>query len=167
MIKYKVVYKKNSNLMKLINFFVKPFNKCFMDYYYTTIFGTIYTPHKNDKIDGYMLAHELTHLKDSKKYPILYELSYLFLLPAFFTFRSFWEKRGYKWNVMYYVKRYPLNLDYFRSALGDIFCGSNYFYMHYSKKKINKWFDKIVKECNTTDYNKKLDSFLSQFKRVN
>jgi len=78
------------------------FNKRFMDSYTTTIGNTIYLSEK--AMDGLhvvsdtsLLAHELTHVSDYQKSPLLYSVKYLFpqilaalSLLAFLGFVSLW-----------------------------------------------------------------------------
>jgi hypothetical protein len=40
------------------------------------------------------LRHEAVHLRDARRFPVLFELSYLAALPAVFTARAWWEWRG-------------------------------------------------------------------------
>ncbi len=42
-----------------------------------------------------ILRHEAVHLRDARRFPVLFELSYVLLLPAGITMRAWWEWRGY------------------------------------------------------------------------
>src|SRR5690242_11741805 len=90
--------KSESLIMKIINFFIYPFNPNFMDKYWTTLFTVVYAP-KTFNIDDknsyedyrIRLEHEKVHIQDFKQYNIVFLLSYL--LPYF---RFVWERRAYK-----------------------------------------------------------------------
>jgi len=83
-----------------------PINKEYMTGYATTMFGNVYMP------DGYeswpvattyhLLRHEFVHLQDAKRWPFLFELSYLLFLPFVFTMRSYWETRAYAQTMLSY-----------------------------------------------------------------
>lgn len=75
--------KKDSLLLRMIGFCIKPFNPNFMEQYITTIGNTIYFPSKmlNEMSQDRLLdivAHETIHIKDYEKSKVLYCLSYLF-----------------------------------------------------------------------------------------
>jgi hypothetical protein len=121
----KIAFKDTSFLMKFLGVFLF-FNKKFMTSYTTTIGRTVYFPSEqwmtsNRNRAARVLAHELTHIRDSKEsgnlvfsygyvFPqILSTISIsflltnnwlsllflLFLLPVPSPTRSFWELRGY------------------------------------------------------------------------
>lgn len=75
--------KENSKLMKLIGFFVKPFNPEFNIRYTTTIGSTIWMPSQVAATlpEEYFLevvTHECQHILDDNQNPVLFKLSYLF-----------------------------------------------------------------------------------------
>lgn len=86
-LKYK--FKNESLLMKILGFILF-FNKPFMTHYVTTIGSTIYFPKdffsKPDNAVLPVIAHEFRHVKDSKKYKIIYELGYLFPISLIIIF---------------------------------------------------------------------------------
>lgn len=76
----KIKYKDQSWLMKFISWLVF-FNKSFMVDYVTTIGSTIYFPSQRwikSSSSTKLLAHELVHIRDRKKIPVLFEVIYLF-----------------------------------------------------------------------------------------
>ena len=162
--KYKIVYKGDSKFMKFLNFFVRIFNKTFMTGYVTTIGSTIYTPYSNKYVSHSTMIHELQHLKDSKDYPVLYELSYLLCLPTLFTMRSFWEKRAHRWSIGYRMAYFTKSLDGYRDFIIRRYTGSDYLWMHWSKKRMGEWFDKTKQSVpKEADYVKAEQEFLAQF----
>jgi len=104
--------KEDSRLMRLIAFLVWPVNPSFMGGYYTTIRGTFYIPAsdwgRNGAIDEDTLRHEAQHARDSRRWPVLFELSYVFGNLGIVVgpgMRAFWEWRGYRLNVEAMAKR--------------------------------------------------------------
>lgn len=137
MIKYRIVKKSDSKLMRLIGWILKPFNKTFMTQYVTTIGSTIYSPW--EVIDDGLLQHELQHVSDSKKFPVIYELSYIFLLPFGLTMRSVWERRAYRHSIKKSVLVNQLPDDYIVAWLLPQFTSSQYLWMDLRKKSVEKW----------------------------
>jgi hypothetical protein len=142
-LKYKIVAKEDSTLMKIIGKLLF-FNKGFMTNYVTTLGSTIYAP--GGEISDITLQHELVHVKDWKRWNILFSLSYLLFLPAGLTLRSVWEKRGYEVTIRETVRtrrRYAMTQS-FKDRIVRQFTGANYLYMWPFKKGISKWFDKTL-----------------------
>jgi hypothetical protein len=136
-IKYRVVLKSESKLMRAIGWVLKPFNKEFMTNYVTTIGSTIYTPSREMLSPG-LLQHELQHVSDSKRWPVLYELSYLFLLPLGFTMRAFWERRAYRHSIKdCFGSRW--NVEQVVEWLLPQFTSSQYLWMDLRKRSVEKW----------------------------
>ena len=96
---FKVIAKEDSRLMRFIFaiLLMRYWNPYFMTHYTTTMFGKVYMPYVFiDTSAGYtILRHERIHLQDAARYPVFFELSYLFLLPFGITMRAFWEYRAY------------------------------------------------------------------------
>lgn len=84
---------------KVARFFCPTFDTDFA----TTMYPFVYVPKAWLKYPNTMystLRHEYIHLRDEQKYGWIYRLSYILLLPAVFTMRSFWERRGYTQNLI-------------------------------------------------------------------
>ena len=137
MIKYRIVKKSDSKLMRAIGWVLKPFNKTFMTQYVTTIGSTIYSPW--EVISDSLLQHELQHVSDSKKFPVIYELSYLFLLPFGLTMRSFWERRAYRHSIKRLFLDRAMPEGYIVEWLLPQFTSSQYLWMDLRKKAVEKW----------------------------
>lgn len=137
MIKYRIVKKSDSKLMRAIGWVLYPFNRRFMTFYVTTIGSTLYSPW--DVIDEGLLQHELQHVSDSKKFPVIYELSYLFLLPFGLTLRSVWEKRAYKRTIKSIVLLGSMTDDNLVDWLLPQFTSSQYLWMDLRKKSVERW----------------------------
>jgi len=145
---FEIRYKNESKLMKFLGFILF-FNKHFMTKFTTTLFKKVYFPNrsyvtKNNHRDAYfILRHEAVHLRDAKRFPILFQLTYLLVLPMIFSLRAFWEYRAYKETirVFYEVEEYIT-----QTLLDNIvknFTGPNYFFMFpfpkYLHRKLNKF----------------------------
>jgi hypothetical protein len=98
---FKIRYKNESLLMRLIAIIVCLFNRNFMTDYITTIGNTIYFPNKeyvkNNQLSAMaVLAHEIVHVEQSEKYGrVLFSALYLFpqvlaLISVFAIFAVFW-----------------------------------------------------------------------------
>jgi len=140
-IKYRIVKKENSRFMKFLNFFVKRFNPIFMDRYVTVLGKTIYAP--GGCISETTLLHELQHIKDRKKWWILFDLSYLLFLPLGFTMRAHWEKKGYSITIKDTYKKNPryAETNDFKERIVSNFVSSKYLWMCPFRKHMEKWFD--------------------------
>ena len=83
-----------------------------------------------------ILRHELVHLLDSKQHPRWFYLSYLFLLPAFWTFRATWELRGYAQNMMVAYEEDGRISDSQILWIASQFTSPVYLWMWPSKRKV-------------------------------
>lgn len=104
--RFALCYKDESRLQTLIGRLLKPINPHYMTLYTTVMFGKVYFPSRAH-VDEWgahrtymILRHEFVHLMDAKRFPLLFELSYLLLLPTVFTLRAWWEYRGYVQNLI-------------------------------------------------------------------
>lgn len=80
---FKIAYKDETPWMRVFAFFAMPFNQGFMTKYTTTLGQTVYFPSRSyyegqPKASFNVLAHEFVHMQDSSKYPVWFQLSYLF-----------------------------------------------------------------------------------------
>ena len=80
---------------------LRPFNPNYLSDYTTVWFRRVYFPSRSwcdaqgpDALYR-ILRHEAVHLRDARRFPIFFEVSYLLLLPAGFTLRAGWEWRAY------------------------------------------------------------------------
>jgi hypothetical protein len=106
--RFKIVPKYSSWIMRLLGKILF-FNRAFMTEYMTT-FGTptLYVPGKDvslwllsDPTSLYVtLRHERVHMRDGRRFPVIFQLTYLLLLPLVLTFRSFWEWRAYRETII-------------------------------------------------------------------
>lgn len=111
----KLVRKDNSRLMRVIGWFFNLFKWLtkfdFMEDAWTTVGGkTIYFPVdyplSYEKLQGISssevtIRHELVHIRQARKYPVWFQVSYL-LFPIFIFFAWFrwrWEREAYMVNI--------------------------------------------------------------------
>lgn len=133
-VKYRVKLKRNSAFMKFLSYLMFWQRKTFMENYYTTIGRTIYAP--VDETSDTVLEHELIHVHDYQGAPVLFTLSYLFLLPAVWTWRAKWERRAYAWQMQ--------RMEYFDVEwVKSQFCTSAYLWMQPFPKEIEAWVEKV------------------------
>jgi len=87
---FRVSYKNESRLMRLLALLAYPFNESFAEGYITTLSSTVYFPSRADVEENYehaadVLAHEGVHIFDDEKhspwFKISYALNQLALLP--------------------------------------------------------------------------------------
>jgi hypothetical protein len=92
---FKIRYKNESRLMRLLAVLAYPFNETFADGYITTLGSTVYFPSRADVEQDYYaaadtLAHEGVHIYDAQKHGIWFTLSYalnqIALLPLMVAF---------------------------------------------------------------------------------
>ena len=146
---FDIKFKNNSLFMKILGF-IMFFNRGFMTDYITTIGNTIYFPNQemlkdNEISNCEVLAHELRHIQQNKKYGLLYSLGYLFpqilvifsllgffnlwfllflvfALPIPAIFRMIFEREGYKTTifVLYiYLSQKNANSDWVNSVINN------------------------------------------------
>ena len=92
---FKIRYKNESRLMRLLAVLAYPFNESFADGYITTLGSTVYFPSREDVEQSYAhsadtLAHEGVHIFDAERHGVWFTLSYalnqLALLPLMIAF---------------------------------------------------------------------------------
>lgn len=148
---FEVITKENSLWMKIIYAvtFMRLWNRYFMETYVTIMFGKVYMPQRfiGTRVGYEILRHEYVHLRDARRWPILFELSYLFFpLPFVFTLRAYWEYRAYCETLIVEHER----LGYVRASTIDFcidqFVGSYYLWMcpfpNFVRSKFNNFLIK-------------------------
>lgn len=139
--RFRVFPKEKSKLMRAIAWISKPFNKDFMSDYTTTIGYCVYMPESwIDTETGYqILRHEAIHVQDfDRTYWLPFVLSYTLLLPIVFTFRAYWEFRGYKESMRVELEETGSISDDTIAFIASQFTSSAYGWMCPFKKFITK-----------------------------
>lgn len=86
--KFRVAFKDESVVQRILGFFVYPFNQQFMTNYTTTFYPVVYFPsraaYEGSPDNSFsVLAHEMVHLLDTIRYPFWFRVSYA--LPQLFA----------------------------------------------------------------------------------
>lgn len=118
---YRLEVKQDSKLMKFLNFFVRIFNKRFMDGYITTFYPKVYFP--ADRLDytrgvWKILTHEAVHLLRAKKqtpvlHGFLYGLPQWLALLALLSLVAIWASNWWLLCLLFLLCAAPLPA-YFR-----------------------------------------------------
>lgn len=154
---FKIVYKKDSSLMKSINFFLKTISfgkmKTFMDSFITTIGETVYVPtdwHENSaSTKAITIRHERVHMRQAKKYGrVLFSIMYL-LLPipiGAAYFRAKFEKEAYEESLKAVHEYYGSKLftNSLKESILKHFTTAEYIWMWPWKKSLDSWYDAAV-----------------------
>lgn len=131
--KFKIIPKKESWLQRAIGWLLTPVNPEYMSNYITVMFGKMYIPEHYDQYTPAqvcsILRHEFVHLMDAKLYGLLFTLSYLFFLPAVWTFRAFWELRAYTQTMLFEYENTGRIEESTKEFIVGQFVGSQYVWM--------------------------------------
>lgn len=130
-------FKSESRLQRWIAGLVRPFNRTYLTEYTTVMFGRVYLPdrgclppHGMSRESLYaLLCHEAVHLRDARRYPLFFHLSYLLLPPVGPGFRAFWEWRGYRETLRVEYALWGEITDAHLDSIADRFAGSDYLFM--------------------------------------
>ena len=133
--RFRIRYKDESRLQRTIAALIRPFNKRYLTDYTTVMFGAVWFPSRRwreaagPRTIWLILRHEAVHLRDARRWPLLFQLSYLLLLPAGLTLRAWWEWRGYAETVRATVEIDGVVDDALLDHIADCFVGSDYLWM--------------------------------------
>ena len=128
-------FKTDSRLQQAIGALVRPFNPTYLTEYTTVMNGKIWLPSRDflrSKSHEWLYAlirHEGVHLRDMKRFPGVFQLSYLLLLPSGLTFRAYWEWRAYKVSLQTQFELYGVISDQYLEHLAERFTGPSYLFM--------------------------------------
>jgi hypothetical protein len=152
---FKLVPKDESGFMKFLAVVTKLWCPDFMTNYATAVGSTVYHPRGWTDWSMYeILRHERVHMRDHKKWKVLYGLSYVFALPVVVTVRAVWEFRAYceSMKVTWERQGKKLNSDGSPKVLDrdldwviENFTGPGYFWMFPFPKTLKKAFLKASK----------------------
>lgn len=150
--KFRVVSKADSKFMRFLAKLLF-FNKAFMTSFHTTIGNKLYVARSWRDLSDYgkaaLLRHERVHLRQQKRYTMaLYSMMYLLLLPTVLTFRAMLEREAYEESMR--AKMEYWGPDSFtepaREAMVKHFISGEYFWMWPFKKRVERWYDRVVEE---------------------
>ena len=132
---FAIRYKDESRLQRLIGACVRPFCPTYLTRYTTVMFGRVFVPSRAWRAQQSpealyrLLRHEAVHLRDARRWPVLFQLSYLFALPTGLTARAFWEWRAYTESLRVDFELYGRIDDAAIEAVVAAFCGPDYLFM--------------------------------------
>ncbi|HAN31088.1 MAG TPA: hypothetical protein DCQ06_05770 [Myxococcales bacterium] len=133
---FRVAYKQDSLLHRIIGVLLRPFNSRYLSHYTTVLGATVWFPSRSwteqvgDRKIYEILRHEAVHMRDARRFPLVFQISYLLLpLPVVFTARAWWELRAYSESL-----RVAFELDGYISQaqvdeIVERFVGADYLYM--------------------------------------
>jgi hypothetical protein len=156
---FKIIHKKDSRLMKLINVALQLITfgkmKSFMTDFITTLGTKIYVNEKWDSLSplgkAIVIRHERVHMRQAKKYGrLLFSILYL-VVPfpiGIAYFRKKFEQEAYEESIRaaheYYGDRIFTNE--MREKTISHFTTAEYFWMWPWKKDLNRWYSSIIKK---------------------
>ena len=157
---FKIVAKKDSKLMKLIDVFLKVITfgqmNAFMQSFITTIGNTVYVPTNWEKYmvptKAEIIRHERVHMRQAKKYGrFLFSFLYLmvFLPGGLSYFRKKFEMEAYEESLRAIYDYRGLNILLSNELKEDIishFTTAQYFWMWPFRKSVEAWYDDAVKK---------------------
>jgi len=162
---FRIVQKKDSNLCKFIDVFLKIITfwsqSEFMTNYNTTIGKTLYVPSGWNKSIAYkkliVLRHERVHMRQHEKYGgFLFAL--LYLLPFFPLGLAYWrakfEWEAYTeniWAVYEYGGIGSAKSQQMRDNIIKQFMSGAYGWMWPFRNTIEKWYDKVIEDIDIAD----------------
>jgi len=133
----------------IVGIFSKKAKENFLNNFVTVFDGRIVAFPKGKKFKNLnqpivheILRHEYIHMRDHKKHPVWFPLSYVLVLPAVFTMRAHWEFRGYAASMLAHYERYGDIPDRVIDNITKHFVYNSYFWMcpfpKYVRKRLNK-----------------------------
>lgn len=167
--KFKIVYKQDSWLMKLISVYLRCITLGqldeFMTKFITTVGYVVYVPAA--WVDyapaqrAVILRHERVHMRQRAKYGMfLFTLLYVFLpLPGGLAyFRAKFEMEAYAESMIAMCELYVsgcalVQSEVYREATIGYFTGPAYFWMWPFRKTIETWFDAAMKKAVASQCN--------------
>jgi hypothetical protein len=152
--RFGIRYKDESRLQRLIGRLLRPFNGKYMTDYTTTMNGKIYFPSRRwrteqspESLYG-IIRHEAVHLRDMRRFPLLFQLSYLLLLPTVLTFRAVWEWRAYTETLRVHAELTGQIEDQLLDSIQKRFTGPDYLFMFpfpgFIRRRLERLRDKIL-----------------------
>ena len=154
---FRIGYKDESRLQRFIAALLRPFNNTYLTHYTPVLFGTVWFPSRRWQAEmgprhvWLILRHEAVHLRDARRWPVLFELSYLFVLPVGLTMRAWWEWRAYAETVRATFEVDGVVPDAELDEIADRFVGSDYLWMWPSRRSIRARLERLRREVAAAD----------------
>lgn len=155
--RFAVRYKDESRLQRLIGALVRPFNTTYLTHYTTVMFGRVYFPSRAWRAQRgpaaiyATLRHEAVHLRDARRFPLVFQLTYLFALPAGLTLRAVWEWRAYLETLRVSAESTGAIPDELLAHVERAFTGPDYLFMcpfpGFVRRRLERARREILGEC--------------------
>lgn len=150
---FDVRYKDESRLNRFIGRLIWLFNRHYQTRYTTVLFGKVYFPSREWRRQQgpaaiyKTLRHEAVHLRDARRFPVIFHLSYLLLLPAGLTVRSVWELRAYRETIRVEAELRGTVSDYLIDHIERAFTGPDYLFMCPFKGPLRRTLERYRSEA--------------------
>ena len=145
--RFAVAYKDESHFQQWIARLIWVFNRHYLTRYTTVMFGRVYFPSRKwrDEVGPEQiyntLRHEAVHLRDARRFPVLFQFSYLFFLPTVLTVRAVWEWRAYLETLRVHVEIHGEIPESLLERIQNRFTGPDYLFMFPFPKLIRRWLE--------------------------
>ena len=132
---FEIRYKDESPVQRGLAALLWPFNRRYLDGYTTVMFGRVYFPSRawcaavGPEAVYRVLRHEAVHLRDARRWPVLFPLSYVFGAPAVLTARAVWEARAYAESLRVSMELDGDVSDAELERIATLFTGAEYLFM--------------------------------------
>lgn len=146
---FELRFKDESGLQRLIALLVRPFNATYLTEYTTVLFGRVYVPNRAFLADMSreslfaLLCHEAVHLRDARRFPVFFQLSYLLLPPLGPGFRALWEWRGYSETLRVELALWGEIPDAMLDRIADRFAGPDYLFMWPARRTVRARLERL------------------------
>jgi hypothetical protein len=149
---FRIAYKDDSRLQRFIAGLVRPFNARYLSDYTTVLGRTVWMPnrHWRARQSPYalvaLLRHEAVHLRDMRRFPLIFPFTYALLLPAVFTMRAYWEARAYRESMKVEAEATGGIAAATIDALVRRFAGPEYLFMWAAPRAVRRHFERVAAE---------------------
>ena len=145
----RLVHKQQVWWMRVAGALLRPFVPDFMTRYTTVMFGTVYLPCPagemvRDELAS-ILAHELVHLRDQRRFHVWFYVSYALVLPVGRTMRARWELRAYAVDMLLARERGgAADARRVAARLVKVFAGPAYLWMWCPTRSARRYLEPVV-----------------------
>lgn len=149
---FRIAYKDESRWQRAIATLVHPFNRRYLSDYTTVLGRTVWMPSRDWRArqSPYalvaLLRHEAVHLRDMRRFPLIFPLTYVLLLPAGLTMRALWEARAYRESMKVEAEASGAIATTTIDALVRRFSGPEYLFMWAAPRAVRRHFERVAAE---------------------
>lgn len=150
---FRVAFKDESRVHRWVARLMRPWNPTYLTEYATVFRRTVWVPSRawydtaSPAAMILLLRHEAVHLRDMRRFPVFFELSYALLLPAGLTFRAYWELRAYDESVRALVEMTGGVDPEWLDRVVEQFAGPAYLYMLPFRGWVRRHFERVADEA--------------------